>query len=1509
MKDKMKRFLTSIGINNLDRFDMDFDLLSYDLFEPKKLNMMVVKQTPWTYELIRELQDHLVNIDYKYSLRFSYIEKPNNDNVIALFNDWYQTIYRLPNEVEIIPDEKQENTLIFVFTSEEQQDKYKYPLKDFKDFLYFLGYDFFLNEELRVVEEAESVNISKKELRSLVKSVEKEAKAIIKDSDEEGMGDAENEKGDVIQQMEEEHRRMNIEVGDAIMATMLENKREMERERERNRRNKRGNYHFVEKISDITPESGNVDFSGSIFMVEEKTFKDRTRLTIGVHDDAGGNIKVSMYETEQVSKEFIGGLKVKSNIRVKGCSYRDEYNKEIMVKGHYLYMLPPDEIKADNAEVKRVELHLHSNMSTQDGITQMADYIKYAKALGHTAMAVTDHGVVQAFPDAQNAVMKDDFKMIYGCEFYMVDDNKYVFNPRKIPLKKATYVVLDLETTGLSSRYDRIIEFGAVKVVDGLVASSIDILINPQIPLPKEITELTGIKEEMLVGKPTIKEALPQILAYIGDSVLVTHNARFDFTFLQEALKNNGFDSLTNSVIDTLALSRYLFPESRRHTLGALCKNMEINYSEDDAHRADYDARVLNDVWQPIIDRLHEHNIDDVLDLDTLETPKETLKHVRPSHCIALVKNQAGVRDLYELVSLSHTEYFGTVSKNPNTPRKEINRLRKNLLIGSACCNGEVFDTARTGSKERLLEVMRFYDYIEVQPPGNYSHLVNRGALTEEQVLKYIKDIIEAADELGKPVVATGDVHYLTPKEKIFRDVYISAPAVGKGLHPLYPGKGKMLDSPSPDQHFRTTEEMLECFSFLDEAKAYEIVVTNTNMIADQIEKTIPAANDVLHTPDIPGCEEKLREICYKTAHETFGENIPEEVNARLERELDGIISSGYAVIYYIAHILVKRTNDAGYIVGSRGSVGSSFVATMAGITEVNPLPPYYICPKCKHFEWGKESHPEILSGYDLPDRMCPECGNKMKSDGQNIPFETFLGFNADKVPDIDLNFPRDFQAEAHKFTKDIVGEHNVFRAGTIETVKDKTAYGFARGYYEELAMGRVLKDPKNKNLTMKEVENKAKEIVSKEATNAELSYIASGCIDVKRTTGQHPGGIVVLPQGHEIYEFTPIQYPADDLENEWQTTHFDFSKIHDTLLKLDMLGHLDPMALKMMCDLTGVKVEDIPFNDKDVLSLFSSNKALKMTRDYLGNRTGAMALPEFGTENTRRTLETTLPKTFTDLVVISGLSHGTGVWAGNAEDLIRNGTATLQTVIGCRDDIMTYLMRTGLPSNISFSIMETVRKKNKFLNEEQIALMRAKGVPDWYIDSCNKIEYLFPKGHACAYVIMAVRVAYFKLYYPLEFYATFFSVRSKQFDIFSMVKGEAAIINTLDKLKLKSRTKGEKLSTKEEEILKTLQIAIEMCQRGYSFANISLDKSDGINFIVDKENKQLIPPFITLDGIGEAAANSVPEARKNGPFTSKEDLLRRTQLTQTNMKDLEELGVLNGLKEDESISLFDNFF
>ena len=1107
-------------------------------------------------------------------------------------------------------------------------------------------------------------------------------------------------------------------------------------------------------------------------------------------------------------------------------------------------------------------------------------------------MAITDHAVVQGYPDAQAAGKKNDIKMLYGVEFYMVDDRlNYIKNPAPIRLNHAKYVVLDLETTGLNCAYNRIIEFGAVRVENGIVTEEIDILINPECPLPKKIVEITGINDKMLEGQPTIKEALPRIVDFIGDAILVTHNADFDFSFIQHALRRNGDQELTNPVIDTLSLSRYLFPESKSHRLGSLCRNMEVVYNEDEAHRANYDARVLNDVWQPMLVLLTKNNRHLTHEeLAKLETPTTLLKHIRPTHCICLAKNKEGLKSLYKLVSYSHIDYLAEV---PKIPRREIEKLRKDLVIGSACFNGEVFRTAMYYGDDVLKEVMSFYDYIEIQPLENYSYLVNMGEMDQEELLLHLNDIVRCADEIGKPVCATGDVHYLSKKQKIFRDVYISAKGIGGINHPLNPyARSRVPVFENPDQHYRSTDEMLKCMSFLGEEKAYEVTVTNTNMIADMIEPIVPVPNDKLYTPTIENCDNMLRDMCFEKAHELYGDPLPEFIQNRLEKELNGIISNGYSVIYYIAHRIIKKANEDGYIVGSRGSVGSSFVATMSGVTEVNALPPHYRCPKCKHLEWTKETMPEYRSGYDLPDKKCPVCGEQMVHDGQDIPFETFLGFNAEKVPDIDLNFPGDYQARAHDYTKVLLGENNVFRAGTIETVAEKTAFGFARGFLERKFMAQGMNE-----------EDVKKALAA--YPKAKIHFLASGCVDVKRTTGQHPGGIVVIPTDHEVYDFTPVQYPADDMDSNWKTTHFDFHSIHDTILKLDLLGHVDPMALKMMSDLTGVKITDIPMNDPRVLSLFSSPKALGMDHDYTNAKTGALLLPEFNTEFVRGVLEETHPKTFSDLVIISGLTHGTGVWQGNSDELIKAGTATLREVIGCRDDIMTYLIGKGIPSNISFMIMEDVRK-GRGLKAEYEEIMRANKVPDWYIGSCKKIQYMFPKGHAVAYVTMAVRVGYFKIYYPLEFYATFFSVRSKQYDIQTMIKGKDAIISKIEELRTRQRVSNEKLSPKEQEQLKTLINALEMVQRGYKFANIDLYRSKATEFVVDYENKALIPPFVTLDNLGESAGVSVEEARKDGEFFSKEDLLRRTKLTSTNVQDLSDMGVLDGLNESDQLSLFD---
>ena len=1472
MTDKMIRFLNSIHVSNVDDFDMDFEMVGYNRFDKKRLDMVIVKQTPWKYSLLREFQDCLENITYKYLLRFSYLVRPNFRDVEILFEDWYQTLYRLPHNLNVSGSD--DGYFNIEYQDEAEKEQYQSQIEDFKAFLNFINYDFVITETVKPKED--EVVISDRKMKKLVKEATAEAEETISTVDEVEANDA-----SVAEELIERDREELVKnASDAFLEQARRNYQAMQEERKRARLNKRGNYQPIDNIDSINANSGSVDFNGKIFSIEIKEFGGRKRLNVGVGDDKGGAIYINMYENNQVNDDVIKNLVRNTNVRIRGVAYNDDFNKQLMIKGHYIDILPPDEVKPEEREEHRVELHLHTTMSSMDAVGTMEDYCAYAKALGHTAIAITDHAVVQGYPDAQAAAKKSGLKVLYGCEFYMVEDElNPVKNPVDIPLTKAKYVVLDLETTGLSCRYDKIIEFGAVKIENGIETGRLDLLINPERKLSKKISTLTHITDEMLKNKPTINEAFDKILEFMGDAILVTHNADFDFSFLQEELKNCGRPLLNNPVIDTLALAWYLFPKQRAHTLGALCRNFEVDYDPEVAHRADYDAAVLNEAWQPMIVLLNKE-VPGITHagLNDLKVTQEHLTNFRPVHVTALAKDKAGLKQLFKLVSLSHVEYLAGV---PKVPRRELANLRDHLLVGSACFNGEVYDTAATRNEETLKKVMSFYDYIEIQPLANYSWLVNMGEAEEDNIVQYLKDIVKAADDIGKMVVATGDCHYVKPADKKYRDVYISAKGLGGVAHPLNPYKrARVPQFENPDQHFRSTDEMLECMSFLGEEKAYEITVTNTNKIADQIESLRPVPNDKLYTPHIEGCEQELTDMVFEKAHRIYGNPLPDLIQKRLETELNGIIFNGYSVIYYIAHKIIKKAHEDGFIVGSRGSVGSSLVATMANITEVNPLPPHYICTHCHHLEWVKDVDPDIKSGDDLPDKKCPICGEEMVHDGQDIPFQTFLGFNAEKTPDIDLNFPPDYQAQAHAYTKVLLGENNVFRAGTISGVEEKTAFGFARGYIERLGMN------------------------PDEYPRAKIAYLASGCVGVKRTTGQHPGGIVVVPDEFEVYDFTPVQYPADNIDAEWKTTHFDFHSIHDTILKLDLLGHVDPMALKMMSQLSGVDIHDIPMNDPAVLSLFNSSKALNMKHDYLQNKTGAMGIPEFGTENSRRILEMTLPSKFSDLVIISGLSHGTDVWAGNAEKLIQNGTATLREVIGCRDDIMTYLIGKGLPPNISFAIMEDVRK-GRGLKPEYVEIMKAHKVPQWYLDSCNLIKYMFPKGHAVAYVTQAVRVGYYKIYYPLEFYATFFSVRCDHYDIVTMIKGENAIIDRLDELKLKSRSKTEKLSPKETDLIKTLSMALEMVQRGYKFENISIERSDSKNFVVDKENKALIPPFITIDGLGENNAQTVVEARKNGPFHSKEELLRRTKLSSTNVEDLSKMGVLDDLDESDQLTLF----
>ena len=1438
MNDKMIRFLTSIGLENIERFDMDFDLVTRNQLNREQVDMLIVKKTPWEYELLEEFQEHLEGISYPYTMKFSYISKPKAMDATKLFRPWHYSHCRFDSELKIVGIGKD---ITVYYDDEEEQNKNKKTIADFKNFLSFLGYDFKIQEKVMKDDEVVEQPVEKDEIR--------------------------------VEMNEDEEATIK-----AYESSVIEMRHELERTSRSQTWRDRIPYKKIKNLGDLNENSANVEVEGCLYGIDKPKIirSGKTLLTcgIGCGDDA---VSMKILDNEYISPEFLDELKNETWVRVFGYVTKDSYRGNLQIDVRKIEQIEGPDLRKDEEENKRVELHLHTKMSSMDGVTSTINYFKLAKSMGHKAIAVTDHGVAQSFPEAQAAMAKTGVKALYGVEFYMVNDElPFALNPVDIPLNKATYVVFDLETTGLSTRYDKITEFGGIRFENGQIVDTLDILINPERKIPQKIVEKTKITDEMVKNAPKIEDVIDKILKFMDGAILVSHNITFDYGFLSETLKRMGREPLVKPAIDTLSLSRYLFPDASAHRLGNLSRNLGMDdYDDEDAHRADYDAKILNDVWLSMLSRLTKDNPNLLhSDLAKIKTTKPMLKHMRAAHVTALAKNEAGVKALFELVSLSHIDYLADV---PKLPKRELARLRENLLIGSACQNGEIFEIERTRSKEDLMEAMKFYDYIEVQPAENYINLIHREQMYSlEEAKRYISDIVECANELGKTVVATGDVHYANPEDKLSRDIYIAAKAVGGKFHPLHL---KDPTLPNPDQHYRSTREMLDCFAFLGEEKAYEIVVTNTNKIADMCEEMSPI-HKVLIKPEIPNSDKMLTDACFEKAHELFGENIPEDIVARLNRELEGINGNGYSVTYYIAHEIIKRAANDGYMVGSRGSVGSSLAAHLYGITEVNPLAPHYRCPKCKHFEYSDD--PECYSGSDLPEKKCPVCGEPMVHDGQEIPFETFLGFHAEKVPDIDLNFPSDYQAKAHESTKDIFGAENVYRAGTIGTVADKTAFGYVRNYFETKGI-----DPST-------------------IPSERIAFIASHCTEVKRTTGQHPGGIVVLPKGRSIYEFTPIQYPADDKESDWLTTHLDYhAALDDQLLKLDLLGHVDPLALRLMSLLTGVDVKKIPLNDKKVISLFTSTKALNLSENYLKTKIGSSGLPEYGTETCRDILLKAKPKTFAEVVAVAGLAHGTNVWQHNQEDLIRNGTMSLHNCVAARDDIMKYLIEHGVDSSVAFETMEKVRKGKK-IPEKNLPILREHNVPEYYIDACNKIKYLYPKAHAVAYATMAVRVGYFKVYYPLEFYAVWFTSRCDAYDIYTMLAGFEKTKERYEQLSRLLNDRTQKTVKKDEDLHDMLEVCIEMFERGFKFSNIDLYKSDATQFIVDKENGALIPPFIVIDGLGEAAAKSVVEARANGEFSSKEDLLRRTKLNGTNVEDLDSLGVLKGLGESDQMSLFE---
>ena len=1094
-------------------------------------------------------------------------------------------------------------------------------------------------------------------------------------------------------------------------------------------------------------------------------------------------------------------------------------------------------------------------MSQMDAVSSVSALVGQAKKWGHKAIAITDHAVAQSFPEAFSAGKQNDIKILYGVEANLVDDGVPIaYNSAHRKLADDTYVVFDVETTGLSAVYDTIIELAAVKIKNGEIIDQFESFANPHKPLTATIINLTSITDDMLQDAPEVEAVLKRFHRWTEDAILVAHNASFDMGFLNVGYKKVGLEKAANPVIDTLELGRLLYPELKNHRLNTLAKKLDVELTQH--HRAIYDAEATGYIFLKMLRDAAEKEIEYHDQLNDHMGQGNAYQRSRPYHCTLLAQTDVGLKNLFKLISLAHLQYFYRV---PRIPRSQIEKYREGILIGSACDKGEVFEGMMQKGPEEVEKKAEFYDYLEVQPKEVYQHLMELELIKDEKSLEeIIENIVKLGDKLNIPVVATGNVHYLNPNDKVYREILVRSQG---GANPL--NRHKL-----PDVHFRTTDEMLDAFSFLGKEKAKEIVVHNTNKIADMIDEVKPI-KDELYTPKIEGAEDEIRNMSYKMAKQIYGDSLPEIVEARLEKELNSIIGNGFSVIYLISHKLVKKSIDDGYLVGSRGSVGSSFVATMTEITEVNPLPPHYICPNCKHSEFFNDG--SVGSGFDLPDKNCPNCDAIYIKEGQDIPFETFLGFKGDKVPDIDLNFSGEYQPRAHDYTKVLFGEDYVYRAGTIGTVADKTAFGYVKGYQQD------------HNLQLR---------------GAEIERLATGCTGVKRTTGQHPGGIIVIPDYMDIFDFTPIQFPADDRKSEWRTTHFDFHSIHDNVLKLDILGHDDPTVIRMLQDLSGIDPKTIPTDDPEVMKIYSSTESLGVTEEQIMCKTGTLGIPEFGTRFVRQMLEDTKPTTFSELVQISGLSHGTDVWLGNAQELIHNKICTLPEVIGCRDDIMVYLIYQGLEPSLAFKIMESVRK-GKGLTEDMETEMRKNEVPEWYIDSCKKIKYMFPKAHAAAYVLMGVRVAYFKVHHPILYYAAYFTVRAEDFDLDSMAKGSNSIRAQIEEI----NAKGLEASNKEKNLLTVLELALEMCERGFSFQTVDLYRSSANEFIID--GNSLIPPFNAIPGLGTNAAFNIVKAREEGEFLSKEDLQKRGKVSKTILEFLDQQGCLESLPDQNQLSLF----
>ena len=1304
-------------------------------------------------------------------------------------------------------------------------------------------------------------------------------------------------------------------------------------------------------INLIQYEMDNVTVEAKIFGIDlfESSKSNFKIITLKITDSTDSIYCKIFTKDEEEFNQYKKALKEGKYYIIRGYTKNDKYSNELVLNARDINISEKkDEERKDTAERKRVELHAHTKMSQMDGVADEEKLVKTAMNFGHKAIAITDHNGCQAFPHVFNLVTKynkgkeekDKFKALYGTELTLIDDSvDIVLRPKETKLLDTTYVVFDLETTGFNAGgADSIIEIGAVKINNGEIIDRFDELINPGRKLPQKIIELTNITDEMLEGKDNEENTVKKFKEWVGDLPMVAHNAKFDVSFIVMAYNKYNLGEFTNTVIDTLELSRALDTGYSRHSLSALVKRYDVPWDETAHHRGDYDAEGTALVFHKMLKKLVSRNFETIKDLDKLVSKDEIHKYGTSYHVNIIAKNKKGLKNLFKIISLANTKYL---YKTPRILRSEIDKHKEGLLIGSGCYESEIFRLARSKTDEELSNLINFYDYIEVQPPEVYDHLLQLGDFANKaELLEHIKKIIRVTKESGKLIVATGDVHQINPEDKVYREIIVNQKVPGGGRHPLAKKDIKQI----PSQYLKTTDEMLESFSFLPKELAEEIVINNPNKIADQVDiiEVIIDTGGIPFAPKIPNCTETTTDMVYEKAEGIYGCPLPYNIEERLASELygdepfntiknitpkenlneeeyqakihkklnevmksykegvinlfkeenpniteeeiknkmTGIIGANFDVIYLIAQKLVKKSNDDGYLVGSRGSVGSSLVATMMGITEVNALPPHYVCPNCKHsiFELnGKSLGADYGSGYDLPDMNCPKCGSKMNKEGQDMPFATFLGFHADKVPDIDLNFSDLNQAAAHEYTKVLFGVDNVYRAGTIGTVAEKTAFGYVKGYCED------------KGISMR---------------TAEVERLAKGCTGVKRTTGQHPGGIVVIPGYMDVFDFTPFQYPADDVTSAWRTTHFDYHAIDQDVLKLDILGHSGPTKLRLIQNITGDDVTKVPLDDKETMGIFLSPKPLGVTKEQIMNDTGTLGIPEFGTPFTLQMVKETKPKTFAELVKISGLSHGTDVWNGNAKELIDKGIVPFSEVIGCRDDIMVYLMYHGVEPIKAFKIMEFVRKGKASKEPEQwaeyVEVLKQADIEPWFIESCRKIKYMFPKAHAVAYVINAFRLAYYKVHKPAVYYAAQFSAEYDDFDIESMIKGYESVKQRI----IEINEKGFDATNKESSILECLKVALEALARNIKFKPIDLYKSHYHDFVIDDDGN-LIPPFRAIDGLGEVVAKNIVEEREKREFISIEDLQKRAKLSSTLIEKLRSMGILDGMDESSQLTLF----